>query len=140
MEVKLGEVQPILDYVNGRFHSVYNVHRDVSVDEAMIPFKRRSSLKQYMPNKPVKRGIKVWALADAKNGYISKAKVYTSKKSDRSRVKLGFKCCKRPHFSFASKVSVCVSEYNYLPESFPNTGIITSTVTISLVVWISAWT
>ena len=45
---KLGKVQPILDYVNQRFNSVH-VHRDVSVDETMIPFKGRSSMKRYMP-------------------------------------------------------------------------------------------
>ena len=36
----------------------------------MIPFKRRSSMKQYSPLKPVKRGFKVWAIADAWNGYM----------------------------------------------------------------------
>ena len=30
----------------------------------MIKFQGRSSLKQYMPMKPTKRGIKVWVLAD----------------------------------------------------------------------------
>ena len=41
------------------------------MDEVMIPFKGQSTLKQYMPQKPVKRGIKVWALADAINGFVS---------------------------------------------------------------------
>ena len=40
----------------------------MSIDEAMIPFKGRSSLKQFIPNKPTKRGIKVWVRADAING------------------------------------------------------------------------
>ena len=38
------------------FRTVYNLLRDVSVDEAMVPFKGRSTLKQYMPlnlKKPV---------------------------------------------------------------------------------------
>ena len=33
-----------------------------------------------MPMKPVKRGIKIWVLADATNGYISAMQVYTGKK------------------------------------------------------------
>ena len=45
----------------------------------MIKFQGRSSLKQYMPLKPVKRGIKVWLLADSRNGYFSKFNVYTGK-------------------------------------------------------------
>ena len=36
-----------------------------SIDEAMIPFKGRSSMKQYMPKKPIKRGFKIWVRADA---------------------------------------------------------------------------
>ena len=56
---KLGKIETILKMVTSNFRSVYNLHRDVSVDEAMIPFKGRSTLKQYLPKKPVKRGIKV---------------------------------------------------------------------------------
>ena len=58
---------------------MYKPGRDVSVAEAMIPFKGRSSLKQYLPKKPVKRGIKVWALADGHSGYMSAFQVYTGK-------------------------------------------------------------
>ena len=61
---------------------MYDPGKEVSIDEAMIPFKGRSSLKQYMPLKPVKRGIKVWARADASNGYVSAFQVYTGKSGD----------------------------------------------------------
>lgn len=46
-------------------------------DEAMIPFQGRSSMKQYLPKKPVKRGIKVWCQADSSNGYVHRYDVYT---------------------------------------------------------------
>jgi len=46
---RLGKIQPIIDSLLGRFQAVYNLHRDVSVDEAMVAFKGRSTLKQYMP-------------------------------------------------------------------------------------------
>ncbi len=45
----------------------------------MIKFQGRSSLKQYLPNKPVKRGIKVWVLADSQNGYFYNMQVYTGR-------------------------------------------------------------
>ena len=64
----------MIESLNSSFKDVYNLHRDVSVDEA---FKGRSSLKQYMPQKPVRRGIKLWMLADAENGNFE---VYTGKK------------------------------------------------------------
>ena len=35
-----------------------------------------------MPKKPVRRGIKVWMLADATNGYVTSLEVHTGKKGD----------------------------------------------------------
>ena len=72
---KLGKVQPILIRLAEAFQTVYSPQVNVSVDEAMIRFKGRSTLKQYMPKKPIKRGIKVWALSDAVNGYMSEFEV-----------------------------------------------------------------
>lgn len=36
-----------------------------ALDESIIFFKRRSSLRQYMPNKPTKRGYKIWVRTDS---------------------------------------------------------------------------
>ncbi|KAJ8945549.1 hypothetical protein NQ318_020395 [Aromia moschata] len=36
-----------------------------SVDESMTKFKGRSRLKQYLPLKLIKRGIKVWTRCDS---------------------------------------------------------------------------
>ena len=55
----------------------------MSVDEAMILFKCRSALKQYMPKKLARRGIKVWALANNSSGYIANLQVYTGKQGDK---------------------------------------------------------
>ena len=79
---KLHKIRPLLDEVNKNCLEEYQPHREVSVDEAMVSFKGRSSLKQYMPQKPVKRGFKVWCRADAHNGYISQMQVYAGKASD----------------------------------------------------------
>lgn len=40
-----------------------------SIDESMTKFNGRSSLKQYMPMKPIKRIIKLWLRCDADSGY-----------------------------------------------------------------------
>lgn len=44
----------------------------------MIKFKERSSLKQYNPMKPIKRGYKLWSIADQK-GYILNFSIYQGK-------------------------------------------------------------
>ncbi len=56
---RLGKVRPIVDHMEKCFPSLYNLHLDTSVDEAMVKYTGRSTLKQYIPMKPTKRGIKV---------------------------------------------------------------------------------
>ena len=80
---RLGKVRPLIEHISERFESVYKPSKNLAVDEAMIKFQGRSSLKQYMPKKPIKRGIKVWVLGDSSNGYFSKFKVYTGKQEAR---------------------------------------------------------
>nr|CAH7714247.1 unnamed protein product [Callosobruchus chinensis] len=43
-----------------------------SIDESMTKFKGRSALKQFMPLKPIKRGIKIWQRCDSLTGYVLK--------------------------------------------------------------------
>ena len=78
---RLGKVRPIIEHLSEKFADVYNPHKEIAVDEAMIKFQGRSSLKQYMPKKPIKRGIKVWVLADSHTGFFSKFEVYSGKGS-----------------------------------------------------------
>lgn len=79
MHDRHGKVRPIIEQIGSALASSYIPGRDIVVDEAMIPFKGRSSLKQYMPMKPVKRGLKVWCLAESKTSYVHKFEVYTGK-------------------------------------------------------------
>lgn len=44
----------------------------------MIKFKGRSSMKQYMPQKPVKREFKNWIRSD-ESGYVCQFQIYTGK-------------------------------------------------------------
>ena len=47
----LGKVRPVLEHLSNQFTVLYNLNRDCSIHEAMIPFKGRSSMKQYIPKK-----------------------------------------------------------------------------------------
>ena len=80
---RLGKIRPLIEHISNHFQTVYHPSKHVAVDEAMIKFQGRSSLKQYMPKKLVKRGIKVWVLGDSANGYFSKFQVYTGEKDVR---------------------------------------------------------
>ncbi len=84
---RLGKVRSAISILSERLPAVCEQGKHVSVDEAMIPFKGRSTLKQYMPKKPVRRSLKIWALADVSNGYVSSFQVYTGK--DKETVEYG---------------------------------------------------
>ncbi|KAL4009748.1 hypothetical protein ACER0C_003600 [Sarotherodon galilaeus] len=47
--------------------------------EQLVPFKGRFSFRQYIPKKPAKYGIKVWAACDAKTSYAWRLQVYTGR-------------------------------------------------------------
>ena len=57
-----------------------------SVGESMTKFKSRSTLKQYLPMKLVKRGIKLWMRCDALTGYTYDMNVYAGKKGSPNPV------------------------------------------------------
>ena len=67
----------------------YQLHREVAIDEAMVAFKGRSSIKQYMPMKPVKRGYKIWCLCYSHNVYLWNFEVYTGASKDGKKCEGG---------------------------------------------------
>lgn len=75
----LYKVQPLIQLCKHTFLEHYTPAREMSVDEAMIRYKGRVFFRQYMPKKPTKWGIKVWTLADSRNGYVSNFDIYLGK-------------------------------------------------------------
>lgn len=75
---KIYKIRPLSDSLNRQFQKCYETTRRISIDESMILFKGRSSLKQYNPMKPIKRGYKLWCVAD-QNAYVSRFEVYQGK-------------------------------------------------------------
>ena len=80
---RLQKVKPVVSALKQKFQAIYYPNCQVSIDEAMIPLKGRSSMKQYLPLKPVKSGFKVWAMADSLNGYLVDFNVYTGATGER---------------------------------------------------------
>lgn len=76
---KLFKVREMMNILNHTFTENASQSQRQSIDESMIKFKGRSTLKQYMPAKPIKRGYKVWARCDAKTGYLYEFNIYTGR-------------------------------------------------------------
>ena len=87
---KLYKLRPFLDKIEINFQKNFNLGPSIAIDESMIKFKGRSNIKQYLPKKPIKRGYKVWMLAD-KSGYCYRFQIYTGKTDKQVTKDLGGK-------------------------------------------------
>lgn len=87
--------------MNANFPEAYTKSPCIAVDESTILFKGRSCLKQYLPLKLIKRGFKIWYLADSKTGYLYKFQLYEGKNEVRPLT--------GPLASMLSLVQVCIA-------------------------------
>lgn len=86
---KLYKLRPLIDGLNRQFQLAYGLRREACVDESIILFKGRSSMKQYNPMKPIKRGYKIWCLGDM-SGFIQTFQVYQGKQVETSELQSEF--------------------------------------------------
>ena len=66
---KLHKIELVIEFFNARFNEVAFPETNEAVDEMMIPFKGKHSVKMYMTKKPVKWGYKLWCRAGI-SGYV----------------------------------------------------------------------
>ncbi|KAI7802694.1 putative piggyBac transposable element-derived protein 4-like, partial [Triplophysa rosa] len=78
---KLAPIRELWDKWVERLPLLYNPGLNVTVDERLVPFRGSCPFRQYMPNKPAKYGIKIWAACDAQSSYACNMQVYTGKPS-----------------------------------------------------------
>jgi hypothetical protein len=72
---RLHKIRPLIERLRQTWRACYNPPREQSIDEAMVGFKGRNAMKQYMPMKPTKRGFKVWCRCSP-NGLTNDCEVY----------------------------------------------------------------
>ena len=86
-------MSPVIDILSKNFRSNYHPGREVAIDEMMIGTRCRTSFIQYMPKKPVKFGIKMWALCESKTGYCLEFQLYKGRENDTAEKGLTFRVC-----------------------------------------------
>jgi hypothetical protein len=74
---RIGKVWWLVESFATISQSLYNCERICTVNEIMLPYKRKFyNIRQYMKKKPCKWGIKLWALASSGSRYVSNIIVY----------------------------------------------------------------
>ncbi|XP_029907418.1 piggyBac transposable element-derived protein 4-like [Myripristis murdjan] len=76
---KLAAIRTVWDKWVEQLPLLYNSGPNVTVDERLVAFRGRCPFRQYMPSKPAKYGIKIWAACDANTSYALNMQVYTGK-------------------------------------------------------------
>ena len=72
-------VRPLIDYLREKSNALYTPLKNLSLDEATLPWKGNLNIKVYNPLKPNKYGIKIYMLCEALSGYCLNLMVYDGK-------------------------------------------------------------
>ena len=76
---KLVKIRPLIEHMKSKCKELYQPKVNVSVDERMVKSKARSGMRQFMSQKPVRFGFKLWVIAESDTGYTIDFDVYTGK-------------------------------------------------------------
>ena len=76
---KLFKIRPVMLCVEKNCKTLYSPNEHQAIDEGMIGYKGREKHVQYMPAKPVKRGIKIFCRCDSNTGYLHEMEIYLGK-------------------------------------------------------------
>ena len=79
-EDKFAKIRPFLDIVNKKFLSFGSAFGpdNISIDESMVPYYGRHSVKQFIRGKPIRWGYKAWVAA-TRLGYVFSLDFYQGK-------------------------------------------------------------
>ncbi|RVE46171.1 hypothetical protein evm_009175 [Chilo suppressalis] len=79
IKTKLFKIQPIIDYFNKKFSSLFYPHQEVAIDESLLKWQGRLSFAQKINTIAAQVGIKTYELCDSTTGYLWQFRVYAGK-------------------------------------------------------------
>ena len=78
-KTKLSKIQPVLDYLNEKFSTLYMPAQEIAIDESLLKWHGRLSFAQKIATKAAQVGVKTYELCESRTGYLWKFFVYVGK-------------------------------------------------------------
>lgn len=79
---RLAAIREVFTIFVANSQKCYTLSENVTIDEKLEGFRGRCIFKQYIPNKPNKYGIKIYALVDAQVFYLYNLEIYAGLQPD----------------------------------------------------------
>ena len=81
------KVRPMFDLPNSNFKKYFTTN-NYSIDETIVPFYRKHCTKQFIRERPIPFGFKLWCLA-LRDGYLLHAEPYCGSNTKPKETRLG---------------------------------------------------
>uniref|UniRef100_A0A2A4J9R0 PiggyBac transposable element-derived protein domain-containing protein n=1 Tax=Heliothis virescens TaxID=7102 RepID=A0A2A4J9R0_HELVI len=81
---RLCKIQPVTDYFNEKFSSMYYPSQDIVIDESLLKWHGRLGFAQKILSKAAQVGVKTYELCESSSGYLWKFFIYAGKDKTRT--------------------------------------------------------
>jgi len=78
-EQSLWRIKPFFDAIVKNFREVYSPEENIAIDESLMLYKGRLPMKQFIPTKRARFGLKLYELCESGSGYIWNSIVHTGR-------------------------------------------------------------
>ena len=78
---RLHKIRPLIDHLSSKFADAYTPSQNICIDESLVQFTGRLGIKQYIPSKRARYGVKMYKLCERATGYTYRFRVYEGKDS-----------------------------------------------------------
>lgn len=79
--LKVSKIRSLVEYVRKKFKNSFIPHSNLCIDESVVPFKGRLNIRQFLPKKRNRFGVKMFVLCDVKSKVILDFIVYAGKET-----------------------------------------------------------
>ena len=88
---KLFKVRPLITFANSASKKIELKENDkLSIDESMIAYYGRNTMKQFIRSKPIRFGYKAWCICSS-DGFLQNFDIYQGQEKEKKKIPLGFR-------------------------------------------------